>query len=238
MIKTIRLQVLIFWLLLIAVIIAAGLFAGSSDMRSAFSSGSYDGPILIIDAGHGGADGGASSLSGVPESELNLDISQKMAALSGLTGIAYKMTRDSEEIEYPDSATSIAKKKKYDQKKRVEFINSTEKAVLISVHQNCYPQKSPFGPQSFYAKTESSDGLAVLIQDSMNAALCPNNRRIAMPISNDIYLMKNVKCPAVLVECGFISNPKESELLDTGEYRLKIAVVLISAYLRYTDTKE
>ncbi len=238
MIKTIRLQTVIFWFLALAAAAAVMLIADGSDIKSIFTSGKKDSPVLVIDAGHGGADGGATSLSGVLESELNLDISQRMAALSGLTGIEFIMTRDSDNIEYPDSANSISKKKKYDQKKRVELINDTRNAILISVHQNCYPHKSPHGPQSFYSRNEGSDSLAVLIQDSMNAALCPGNRRIAMPVANNIYLFKNITCPAVLVECGFISNPKESELLNTEAYRLKIAAVLISAYLRYLDMNE
>lgn len=241
MIKTIKLHTAVFWILIFAVVVAAILFLlffDSSNFPSVFASGKSDGPVLVIDAGHGGEDGGAVSLSGVYESELNFDISQRMAALSGLTGIEFIMTRDSEDIEYPAELKSTSKRKKYDQKKRVELINGTTNAVLISVHQNFYPHKSPHGPQSFYSEIEGSDTLASLIQESMNMALYPENRRIAMPVADNIYLLKSVKCPAVLVECGFISNPEESSLLETKSYRLKIATVLISAYLKYLDTNE
>ena len=241
MIKTIKLSNAVFWLLIFAAVAAAALFLLFSD-SSAFSailtSNKPDVPVLVIDAGHGGEDGGAVSLSGTEESEINLDISQRMAALSGLTGIEFRMTRDSEVIEYPKELKSTSKRKKYDQKRRVEFINGIPNAVLISVHQNCYPQKSPRGPQAFYSKNERSDTLSAMIQESMNQSLCPGNRRLSVPVSSDIYLFESVKCPAVLVECGFVSNPEESKLLDTETYRLKIAAVLICAYLRYLDTNE
>lgn len=240
-IKTIRLYNVIFFFLLFATVVVAlffVLFAKTSDISLVSTLRKTDMPVLVIDAGHGGADGGAVSLSGVLESELNLDIALRMAALSDLTGIEYTMTRDSNDISYPESAKSIAKKKIFDQKNRAGQINKTSNAVLISIHQNCYPHKAPFGPQSFYSKVEGSDSLAELIQSSMNTVLCPGNRRIAMPVSKDIYLFKTVNCPAVLVECGFVSNPKESELLDTETYRLEIATALTCAYLQYLDSNE
>ncbi|MEA4894539.1 MAG: N-acetylmuramoyl-L-alanine amidase [Oscillospiraceae bacterium] len=241
MIKTIKIENAVFWFLVSAAVISAVLFLFLSDdlqLSAVLTPTGTDMPVLVIDAGHGGEDGGAVSLSGVHESEINLDISKKMAALSGLTGIKYAMTRDSENIVYPEGLKTTSKRKKYDQQRRVDFVNGTDNAVLISVHQNCYPHKSPHGPQSFYSKAEGSSPLAVLIQDSLNAVISPGNRRISMPVAENIYLFKSVKCPAVLVECGFISNPEESEKLDTEAYRLKIATVLISSYLRYMDTKE
>ena len=241
MIKTIKLYNVIFFILMflaVAIAVLFILFGKSTNLSSAFSSGKTDKPVLVIDAGHGGEDGGAVSLSGIYESELNLDIALRMAALSGLTGIKYTLTRDSNDISYPDSAKTVSSRKKYDQRKRVELINDTSNAVLISVHQNFYPHKSPHGPQSFYAKNVGSDSLAELIQSSMNSYLCPSNRRIAMPVAKNIFMYKNVTCPAVLVECGFISNPEESKLLETETYRLKIAAVLTCAYLQYLDTNE
>lgn len=240
-IKTIRLYNVIFFFLLFATVVVAlffVLFAKSSDISLVSNSAKADKHVLVIDAGHGGADGGAVSLSGVLESELNLDIALRMAELSGLTGIKYIMTRDCNDISYPESAKSIAKKKVFDQKHRAEQINNTSNAILISIHQNCYPHKAPFGPQSFYSKIGGSDVLAKLVQNSMNTVLCPGNRRMAMPVAKDIYLFKSVTCPAVLVECGFVSNPTESELLDTESYRLKIATVLTCAYLQYMDSND
>lgn len=240
-IKTIKLCNVYFFFLVSATVVVAlvfVLYAKSSDISLVSASGKTDMPVLVIDAGHGGADGGAVSLSGVLESELNLDIALRMAELSDLTGIEYTMTRESNDILYPESAKTIAGKKKFDQKHRVEMINDMSNAVLISIHQNCYPNKSPFGPQSFYSKIGGSDSLAELVQNSMNTFLCPGNRRIAMPVAKNIFLFKSVDCPAVLVECGFVSNPNESKLLDTETYRLKIATVITCAYLQYLDSNE
>ena len=241
MIKTIKMNGLFFTLLMIAAVLAAALFLILDDnigFLPLFTTTDAKTPVLVIDPGHGGADGGAVSLSGTYESEINLEITLKMAALCQLCGIDFILTRESEDISYPESSKSIASKKKYDQKQRVELINATANAVLISVHQNCYPHSSPHGPQSFYSVNATSDCLAELAQNCMNLSLCPENRRIAMPVNKSVFLFKNVTCPAALIECGFISNPEESKLLDTDSYRLKIAAALICSYLQYLDTNE
>ena len=186
---------------------------------------------LIIDAGHGGEDGGCSSATQV-EAEINLDIALRMQALAGLYGVEPVMTRESAEIAYPASAGSISARKVWDQKQRVELINSIPNALLISIHQNTYPGAAPRGAQVLYAKTGGSEELAKHMQDALIASLDPENRRVSAPISDKIYLMKTVGCPAVLVECGFLSNPAEDALLATAEYRLKIAAVLWNAYLQ------
>ncbi|MBP8641011.1 MAG: N-acetylmuramoyl-L-alanine amidase [Oscillospiraceae bacterium] len=239
MIKTIKLSNVIFFFLMLLTVLVAFIFVlltRNTDFSFLSASGKTRTPVLVIDAGHGGEDGGAVSLSGVYESKINLDVALKMAALSDLTGVEYRLTRDSEDITYPDSAKTISSRKRFDQKRRVEFINATPNAVLISIHQNFYPHKSPHGPQSFFAKVEGSDSLAKLIQNALNLSLCPENRRIAMPVAKDVFLFKNVSCPAVLVECGFISNPEESKLLDTESYRLKIAAALTCSYFQYLET--
>ncbi|NCB74833.1 MAG: N-acetylmuramoyl-L-alanine amidase [Clostridia bacterium] len=238
MIKTIKLSGLLFIFLMIAAVLSAAvflLFAENYGFLPLFTFTNSEMPLLVIDPGHGGADGGAVSLTGTYESEINLEIALKMAALCQLCGTDFIMTRDSEDISYPESAKSIASKKKYDQKQRVELINSTANAVLISIHQNCYPHASPHGPQSFYSVNDASSNLSVLIQNSMNFSLCPENRRIATPVDKSVYLFKNITCPAALIECGFISNPEESKLLDKDSYRLKIAMALTCAYLQYLD---
>ena len=151
---------------------------------------------------------------------------------------AKELLLEYEDIEYPESAKSIANKKVYDQKRRAELINKTPNAVLISVHQNKFPHQSVSGPQSFFGKITGSDIFAEFVQSSVNSAICPNNRRVAAPIAQNLYLYKNIKCPAVLIECGFISNPNEEQLLNTNEYQMKIAVALTSAYLQYLGEKD
>lgn len=189
--------------------------------------------VLIIDAGHGGEDGGATTADGVPESGINLAIAQKLEALAGLCGIESVMTRESQEIDYPDSAATTAQRKQSDQKARIELINSQEDAVLISIHQNFFPTAQPSGCQVLYGKPEGSRELGELTHKNLTEALCPQSRRVAAPISDDIYLMRAAKCTSILVECGFLSNRNEAVLLQTEDYQLKISALLLASYLQY-----
>ena len=221
-------------LLLIAVVLSATAILRwkTGKSRSVFSESGN--PILVIDAGHGGTDGGAVSDAGTTESELNLSISKKMYALSHLLGMDVVMTRESEELNYPPEADTIRKKKVYDQKQRIAAINSISNAVLISVHQNMFPSSQPRGPQVLYAATEMSRNLAELTQENLRLLL-PSNTRTATQISDSIYLMKNIHCPAILVECGFLSNPEDEYLLKNENYQRKISLLLICSYLQFLN---
>ena len=174
--------------------------------------------VLIIDAGHGG---------------INLAIAQKLEALAGLCGVESVMTRESQEIDYPDSASTTAQRKQSDQKARIELINSQSDAVLISIHQNFFPNAKPSGCQVLYGKPDGSRELGELTHRNLTEALCPTSRRVAAPISEDIYLMRSAKCTSILVECGFLSNPSEAALLQTESYQLKISALLMASYLQY-----
>jgi N-acetylmuramoyl-L-alanine amidase len=221
--------------LLILAVAVIGIFGDPGDPYAVpvICTQSAEAGVLVIDAGHGGEDGGAQSASGTLESAVNLDIARKLQALAEFCGVQTVMTRATDEIVYPDSATTTSQRKTWDQKTRVELINSVSQAVLISIHQNKYPHASPRGSQVLYAKTAGSQELGELTHTNLTAALYPENRRVAAPISDTIYLTKMVTCPAILVECGFLSNPEEAALLETPEYRLKIAVVLLGSYLEY-----
>jgi len=190
-------------------------------------------PLLIIDPGHGGEDGGAVAADGTRESEINLAVALKMDALCGFLGIESTMTRESEVLDYPKSANTIRAKKIADQKARIELINSASNAVLISVHQNTYPNAKPSGGQALYGKADGSQKLAELIQNNMSLNIDYDNNRGAAKISDDIYLMKKAECPAVLIECGFMSNPAELELLKTEEYQAKLAAVFVASYIQF-----
>lgn len=197
------------------------------------TAGAEPARVLIIDAGHGGEDGGATTAEGVPESGINLAIACKLEALAGLFGVETVMTRESQDISYPESAATTAQRKQSDQKARIELINAQENAVLISIHQNYYPDARPSGCQVFYGKPEGSRELGELAHKNMTEALCPSSRRVAAPISEDIYLMRAAKCTSILVECGFLSNPNEAALLLTDDYQLKISALLLASYLQY-----
>lgn len=188
---------------------------------------------LIIDPGHGGADGGAVASDGTRESVINLAIALRLDSLARFCGVQSLLTRSSEDLPYPESEDSIAKMKRWDQHRRLELINSTDKAILISIHQNKYPDPRPFGPQVLYGSVSGSNELGLKCHELLNLYLCPENRRVASPASDNIYLMKNAACPAILVECGFISNSQELSQLQQDNYQKKLAAIILAAYLCY-----
>lgn len=192
-------------------------------------------PVLVIDAGHGGADGGAVAADGTPESDINLDIALRLEALAAFWGVEAVMTRSTDDIDYPAEATTISAMKKADQNARVALINETPGAILVSIHQNNYPASSPSGIQVFYGTEAGSDTFADIMQDNLTAQLYPQNRRVAAAIDDDVYLMRKAQCRAVLVECGFLSNPDDLQNLKTVDYRMKLAVVMLASYLQYTE---
>ncbi len=188
---------------------------------------------LVIDAGHGGLDGGAVSADGVQESGINLAIAQKLHDLCRLLGEDCILTRSSESLDYPPEAKTVREKKLWDQKKRVAKANAAENAVLISIHQNLYPDPRPCGSQVLYAGTEGSQLLAELTHENLRVHLCPGNRRVAVPAADTIFLLKSICCPAILVECGFLSNPAEASRLAASDYQTEIAAILCASYLQF-----
>ncbi len=189
---------------------------------------------VIVDAGHGGVDGGTTSCTGVLESHLNLEIALRLDDLLHLVGIQTKMIRKTDVSIYT-SGDTIAAKKVSDLKQRVHIIESTQNAVLISIHQNYFSQSQYSGAQVFYGK--NSDGQ--LIAKSMQAALIktvnPSSKR-APKKSSGVYLMEKITCPGVLVECGFLSNPTEEALLRDGEYQKKLCAVLAQTLSEYINS--
>ena len=190
-------------------------------------------PILILDPGHGGEDGGAVAPDGSQESDINLEIALRLDALARFWGVDTRMTRRTRSIEYPASAQTLAAKKKADQDARLTLIRDTPGAILISIHQNNYTSAAPHGIQVFYGEDPSAAALAKLMQENLTRSLCPENRRVAEPIDQGIYLMRNADCPAVLVECGFLSNPEELEKLESDAYRMELAVGMLASFLQY-----
>jgi len=190
-------------------------------------------PILIIDPGHGGLDGGAVAADGSIESEFNLDVALKMREAAHLFGIVPILTRYSEELPYPEDCTTVRAKKIWDQKQRVSLVNDTENAVLISVHQNMHTSHKSCGIEVLYANTPDSDIFGKLTQNNLTTQLDPDNHRVAAPIPDTIYLMNRIQCPAILVECGFLSNESELKQLKSDFYRTELALALLVSYLQY-----
>ena len=185
--------------------------------------------VLVIDPGHGGIDGGAVAADGTRESGVNLAIAQKMAAVAGLYGQEVVMTRSSEE-----SDVSLADYSEHDSLvRRAELANDTPGGVLISVHQNNYPTAGPTGAEVLYAATDGSRALGLAAQKNLLDFADLENRRVAAPAPEKLLLTSSVTCPAILAECGFLSNPGEAAKLVSDGYQLKLACALTAAYLQY-----
>lgn len=214
----------IVWFLLLCTFCAFCIFM-PRPAQPVFAASKYD-PVLVIDAGHGGEDGGAVSASGVREADLNLSVAKRADDLAMLLGIKTRMIRDSDVSVYSDGCSSIAEKKSSDLRNRVRIANSCDEAILLSIHQNHFSESKYSGAQVFYAQTDGSKELAETIQSSLRETLDPRNHRQAKR-SSGVYLMEHVSCPAVLVECGFLSNVREAELLQDETYQKKLALAMI-----------
>ena len=186
---------------------------------------------LILDAGHGGEDGGAVSVTGVPESRVNLEIVQKLRDTLALYGVDPVVLREEDVSLHDPEASTLREKKRSDLKNRVRAVEAVEGGALLSIHQNSYPGSQYRGAQVFYAPTGGSRELAELLQTALREELQPDNDRQAKPIPESVYLMNHVSCPAVLVECGFLTNPEEEALLRDGGYQRQLAAVLAGAWL-------
>lgn len=186
---------------------------------------------IILDAGHGGIDGGTTSCTGVLESNLNLEITLRLNDLLQFLGRETYMIRTTDTSVHTQGKT-IAQIKVSDLKERVRIVNNTENAVMISIHQNYFSDGKYSGAQVFYAKSADSEALAKQLQQSLQQYLNPQNKRLCKS-AEGIYLMEHVTCPAVLVECGFLSNPQEEALLRTPEYQKKLCAVIAVAIGRF-----
>lgn len=189
-------------------------------------------PIVIIDAGHGGIDGGAIGASGaVVEKDLNLDIALRISDMLSAAGIPNILTRsDDVLLESPGSSS----KKNGDLAARKKIAESYKNAVFVSIHMNSFPIQKYSGLQVYYSpNNEKSRELASLIQTDIAKTLQPENKRKIKVASSSIYLLDNLKCPAVLVECGFLSNPEECARLSDEEYRRETALSITCSICKY-----
>ena len=178
---------------------------------------------LVIDAGHGGFDGGAVSERGVSEQAINLSVAQRVRALACFFGVQTAMTRADEGALDYDPSRSVRENKVADIHARERIVQSISSPVFVSIHLNKFSD-----PQ--YGKP-----LAEALQSALISGCDPENRRQAKQAESSVYLMRVLTCPAVIVECGFLSNPDEETRLADENYHKKLAVCIVTGYLRYTD---
>lgn len=189
-------------------------------------------PNLIIDAGHGGEDGGAV-VGDVLEKDINLEISSDTADLLTLFGFDISMTRNSDDA-LTSEGKDVKQRKYNDMKMRLDAYNSSADNVIISIHQNKFSNTSSHGAQVFYSpNNENSLRLAESLKNSVVSMIQPDNERECKAAGKEIYLLKNTKNPAVIVECGFLSNQSEREQLLDKSYQKKIALAVTTGFLDY-----
>lgn len=233
MFVSIKLEKLLRALIILVLLAIATVFVISLSKGDRVETYADDEPryVLILDPGHGGIDGGAVSADGVKESDINLSIALKMRTLSDFLGVETVMTRETD----TDNSVGGSYSEHNNLLARAELANSVSGGVLISIHQNTYPSPQPKGAETIYAASNESKRLGIIAQDDLVAVLDRDNRRVARPAPESLLLTSSVKCPAILVECGFMSNPDELTLLRQDGYQLKIAFALMCSFLRFSD---
>lgn len=191
---------------------------------------------IILDAGHGNPDGGATGEDGSIESDLNLSLVLKLQTLLESSNCAVVLTRSDENGIYEADSNTIREKKISDMKNRVNIANNSNAEMLVSIHMNKLEQTQYSGWQTFYKnQDENSKKIAETIQLSLNNFLKKENSRTIKSISG-IYLTKNVDIPLVLVECGFLSNPEENKLLQTDSYQNELAWSIYIGIMDYLNS--
>ncbi len=206
-------------------LVCAGLLRHSVEVAGPITA--FERRVIVIDAGHGAPDGGTTGVSGAKEDELNLQISKRLDALLTLMGCETKMTRTTDDC-IASTGDSIREKKVSDLRNRVAIINALPSAVVVSIHQNHFPDGKYSGPQVFH--TEDAGELAAQLQ----RALSPGGNRAPKKAAG-VYLMEHIEHPGVLVECGFLSNPAEEQKLKTPEHQKRIAVAIAAVLAEYVS---
>ncbi len=183
-------------------------------------------PVIVIDAGHGGMDGGAVGNDGTLEKELNLEIAMTLAELARICGYNPILTRTEDVmLSTPEGAGSA---KMQDLKARLSISSIYPEALTVSIHCNKFPSESCKGLQVYHSNSEQAKKIADSIQASVKEQLQPDNRRQTKKADSSIYLLDRAVSPAVLIECGFLSNTEECEALSSREYQKSLALAILS----------
>lgn len=196
-------------------------------------------PVIIIDAGHGGEDGGAVGIDGTAEKDLNLSISLKLNEILSAMGYQTRMVRTTDTSIHNADADTVRERKVSDIHNRAAIMNEYENCIYVSIHQNKYSGSSIWGAQTFYSpNNEESKKLAQLIQASIANNVQPDNKRVIKQSGTNIYVLYNATKPAVMVECGFVSNANELEQLKDDEYQNRMAFAISNGIINYLFSEE
>ncbi len=198
-----------------------------------------DAPVgytIVIDAGHGGEDGGASGVNGALEKDLNFAIALTMKELFEEKGYTVFLTRKEDKLLYTEAQNVYGQRKLYDLKNRLDMATKADNPILISIHMNKFSQAKYSGLQVYYSQNHAgSRRLAEMIQGRVKKDLQPYNNRQIKSAGSSIYLLNRATMPAVLVECGFLSNPQECEKLSQKEYQRELSFSMVCAMIEYIE---
>ncbi len=190
-------------------------------------------PIVVLDAGHGEKDPGKVGVNESLEKDINLNIAKRLKSLLEQNDVLVVMTREEDKDLASENASN---RKNEDLRARVKLLQETEPVLMVSIHQNSYPEPDVDGAQVFYyAASEEGKRLGNMVQECLKRELQDGNHRVAKA-NKEYYLLKKSVCPAVIVECGFLSNPQEAALLSTEDYQEKMAFAIHLGVLEYINT--
>lgn len=234
-ILTYVITILLASILLIAAALGFGVLSPPKALNTSADGCKYS--TVIIDAGHGGEDGGTSSASGLVEKDINLELAFILKEKLEAEGVKVILTRDTDKLLYDRNVNYQGRKKKLDMAARLEIINNTENCIFISLHMNAFSDSRYSGLQVWYSDTNpDSQSLAGIIQANIKANLQPNNNRKIKSAGTSIYLLSQSSCPAVLVECGFLSNVAEAKLFEDAKYKDALATQLCDSVIQFLKT--
>lgn len=229
--------ILVLILILLSVILVM-ISSFSNITAHASSDRVTDTPRIIIDAGHGGEDGGAQA-DGVLEKDINLSIARDLADILRVSGYEVVEVRDTDISVYSGGADTLRSKKVSDLQNRAVLFNADERNVVVSIHQNKFDSAKYSGTQLFYSVNDPDSAvLAERIRTAVVMLLQHDNTRELKPAGDDIYILDHAQVPAVIVECGFLSNDHERELLVTQAYQREMAYAIAMGIMDYCNMAE
>ena len=194
--------------------------------------------VIVIDPGHGGVDPGALSNTGILEKDISLNISKKLRRLLEQTGSIVILTREEDVGLYTEKSKTYNEKKNEDLRNRRIMVNKIKPDLFLTIHLNSFSQSRYYGAQTFYQRgSDEGKKLSKFIQEELRRVLNNNNNRVELA-RDSVYLLREIDSTAILIECGFLSNPREAELLNQPQYQEKIAWAIYTGIIRYYNQIE
>ena len=219
-------------MLIMGILFLGGVYAGRAEQEyAAYVMGNAGNlPVVVIDAGHGGKDPGKVGINEALEKDINLAIAKRLKSLLEQNDVLVVMTREEDKDLASEQSSN---RKNEDLRARVKLLEEVQPALMVSIHQNSYPEADVDGAQVFYySGSEEGKQLGIMVQEHLKKELQDGNHRVAKA-NKDYYLLKKSVCPAIIVECGFLSNPQEASLLATEEYQDKIVAGIANGVDKY-----